>query len=333
MTQKCYSVFNKTFTNATSNPPIIAGIYLAYVLLAIIGAFLNFVIIYAIWKNPLLHKPSYVLLGNLSLADFLVALLVSPIFAVTNVAALERSSVAFCETFVTGRLLGYWLGAVSLYTLSLISIDRLLAIKIKKKYRAVVTLKRVLLMLLVGWVVLSIKFVVIATKLSTLPLSTAITIALTFIFALLTTITVSYSMSFYYLRRLTNVSPITSCEFKTGEIADQANNSFNVCKYKRSLQTMVIVFLTIIVFYSILFWCSVASLLLLKNHPGDFKVLKKTYTILTTGETLVLLNSTVNPVLYFWRMKDLYEAVKDLFKDMCRWSDRTEMDRSNKEDQ
>lgn len=328
MTQQCYSVFNKTFTNQASHPSIVVGIYLTYVLLAIFGGLLNFVVIYAIWRNPLFHKPSYVLLGNLSLADFLVALLVNPLFAVTNVAALERSRVTFCETFVTGRLLGYWLGAVSLYTLALISIDRFLAIKIKKRYRAVVTLKRVLLVLLLGWVVLSIQFVVIATKLSSLPLSTATALALMFIFVSLATITVSYTMSFYYLRRLTKVSP-TSCEFKTGENSDQTNNSFNVCKYRRSLKTMVIVFLTIIVFYSILFWCSVASLLLLKRHPQDFKVLKETYTILTTGETVVLFNSTINPLLYFWRMKDLFKTVKDIFKSTYRCSLRVELNENS----
>lgn len=310
MSEKCDGLFNKTFTSQTSSTAIISVIYFTYVLLGIIGGFLNFLIMYTIWKIPSLHKPSYVLLGNLALGDFLVALFVDPLFAVTNVATLERDTVVFCGTFVTGRMLGYWLGAESLYTLALISIDRFLAIKIKKRYRSVVTLKRVVLMLLAGWVGLSIAFVIIATKLSSMRIKTATTIALAFIFVLLATITVSYSMSFYYLRRLTTVSPNT----ETADSTDQITNTFNVSKYRRSLKTMVIVFLTIIVFYSFLFWCSVASLLLLRNNPENFNILKKTYTILTSGETLVLFNSTINPLLYLWRMKDLNEGFKDVIK-------------------
>ena len=47
---------------------------------------------------------------------------------------------------------GYVFSAVSLFTLAVISVDRLLALLLGLRYRQVVTLKRTLMTLIVGWI-------------------------------------------------------------------------------------------------------------------------------------------------------------------------------------
>jgi hypothetical protein len=113
---------------------------------------LNALILFSIGKTSSLHKPSFVLLANLALIDFLAGAVAEPLVFIANVAALERWSNLFCFCSLGARVVGYWLGSISLYTLTVISVDRLLAIRLKNRYRSIVTVKRVAAVLLPWWI-------------------------------------------------------------------------------------------------------------------------------------------------------------------------------------
>lgn len=101
--------------------------------------FLNALVIVAICRRSSLQTPSNVLLCSLALTDFLVGLIVQPVFIAHKVSALKAERRLHCIASVVSKTLALLLGTVSLTTLTAISIDRVLAISLPSRYRTVVT--------------------------------------------------------------------------------------------------------------------------------------------------------------------------------------------------
>ncbi|XP_031572838.1 adenosine receptor A3-like [Actinia tenebrosa] len=266
----------------------------------------NALVIVSIWTTPSLHKPSYVLIANLAITDFIVGAVADPSMFVVNLAALEDWESVFCFSSFVGRGGGYWMGAMSLYTLTAISVDRLLAIKLKSRYKTIVTLKKVVINLIFCWI--GTCCLLTLFKLSI----TMVTIILsTYLFLLLGTLTTCYAMAYYSLKRMMSpVSPNTTRDTLPG------NASFHAQKYRRTLNTTLLVFFTVILFYFPYLCSLVTTAIIYKVVPNasqsgfrDFL-----YRFITSSELVVFVNSTMNPFLYLWRMKDLSRAAKETLK-------------------
>ena len=134
------------------NGYLCASVTLLYFLL---GTPWNSVVILVIlFKRLWLSSPSVILLLNLVVSNFLVCVTVFPFIVITG----------FSEEFVFGETdavrCGFcWLGVlnitfplVSLYTLSLLAVDRLIYVKKPLAYSSIVTLKRALLANVIVWV-------------------------------------------------------------------------------------------------------------------------------------------------------------------------------------
>jgi len=65
-------------------------------LLAPIAIVVNAVILAAIWKNPSLRTPSYVLLAGLAFADFCTGILTQPFYVVYKLGDLSKNMKMFC---------------------------------------------------------------------------------------------------------------------------------------------------------------------------------------------------------------------------------------------
>jgi hypothetical protein len=307
MNESCY------FSSIAIKVPLYRGtIATLYLLAAIATIFFNALVIYSIWKTPTLHKPSYILIANLAVTDFVVGMVAEPFMIITNVSALENWTAVFCYTWIISRGVGYWMGAMSLYTLTAISVDRLLAIKLKSRYRSIVTLKRVVMILIGWWIGTCSLFFMVSSYID------KITIILsTYLFVLLGTLTICYIMSYYNLKRLSSpVSPNTTTE----ETRNNTSN-FHVSKYRRSLNTTLIVFLTIMLFYFPCFCSLVTTAVIFKVVPNAsesrFRIFM--YKFITASELVVFVNSTMNPFLYLWRMQELRQAAKATLKKILRW--------------
>ena len=74
-------------------------------LLAVLIVTSNTFILVAIWKNPSLRTPSYVLLAGLAFTDFCTGLLTEPIFALYQWADLTGNIEMFCITGVIHKAL------------------------------------------------------------------------------------------------------------------------------------------------------------------------------------------------------------------------------------
>jgi hypothetical protein len=262
----------------------------------------NFLILISIWRTSSLRKPSHILIANLALADFLVGAVGQPMLVLKNVFLLQKRNEFFgaiCFLASVGRAFSYWLTFVSLYTLIAISIDRVLAIQLKTTYHVFVTTKKVLVVLSFGWVSGGITFFVlfIFIEIKTILIVVSVGMVLFMI-----TITVSYLKAVQELRKI--MSRVSQADGNTP--STNTSSGFNISKYRRSLNTMLIVFATIMV-------CCIPYLISTAVIAIDFQLLidKYIYTHLAnSSEVILFANSTMNPLLYLWRMKDIRQAAK-----------------------
>ena len=118
-----------------------------------ITAFLeNILILAALRKECSLHLPSKLLLRNLAITDLCVGIIVQPVAATYWISeTMGRSNI--CHYALDFRYVtGFVLCAVSLMTMTSISVDRLLALLLGLRYRQVVTLKRTYITITILWV-------------------------------------------------------------------------------------------------------------------------------------------------------------------------------------
>ena len=127
---------------------LLSGINILLSIAAFIG---NTLILVALHKETSLHPPSKLLYRNLAITDLCVGIIVEP------------SSVAYWMSLVNKRwnvcYYLYWITIISaqilcfasLYTLTAISVDRLLALLLGLRYRQVATLRRAYVTLIVFW--------------------------------------------------------------------------------------------------------------------------------------------------------------------------------------
>jgi len=149
---------HKTHEKQLCSAELVEGLHKLLICLIVVNivssitAFLgNTLILVALHKGSSLHPPSKLLFRNLAITDLCVGIIVEPL-AVTYWMSLVNESLNVCHyslsaLTVTGRIVC----AVSLLTVTTISIDRL-ALLLGLRYRQVVTLKRTYVTVLVFWI-------------------------------------------------------------------------------------------------------------------------------------------------------------------------------------
>ena len=164
--------------------------------LSITTSLANILILIALRKECSLHPPSRFLFRCLALSDFFVGLVSQPVFVVYLLSLLKGRWKLACFMEAFEHVVGAALIGLSLCILMAITIDRLLALVLRLRYRTVVTVSRVR------------KLIVLVLVLATAVASTSLWkeklfFALTFVFVLLSGIisTFCYLKMFFTLRR------------------------------------------------------------------------------------------------------------------------------------
>ena len=117
-----------------------------------ITAFLgNVLIIVALQKVSSVHPPSKLLLACLASTDLCVGLITQPLCVVYGMFHEYSSSKPCHYLRIIFNTIGSMFWAVSLLTLTAISVDRLLALLLGLRYRQVVTMKKVQLVVVTFW--------------------------------------------------------------------------------------------------------------------------------------------------------------------------------------
>ena len=128
----------------------IFSLSLINIILGITATVGNTVILIALHKETSLHKPSKVLLHNL-VASNLCAGFVQFVFGAQGISILQRRWKICRLLYLVYGIAGISI-PVSLSTITAISVDRLLALLLKIRYRQVVTLRKVYAVATASWI-------------------------------------------------------------------------------------------------------------------------------------------------------------------------------------
>ena len=259
-----------------------------------ITAFLgNTLILVAVHKQSPLHPPTRFLLCTLATTDVCVGAIAEPLVIIYWVSVVKESwgvcRYAQASVYVTGHMFC----SVSLLTLTTISVERLLALLLGSRYRQVVTLRRTQAAVAVLWIVSIVGSTMYFVDY-------VITLRYGYIGAPLCLVisVFSYAKIFHSLRRHRNQVQNLICQ-------DQPNqtNVLNMARYRKALTSALWLQLLLVLCY--LPYVTVGIFM------SPTRLTPSIYVARQTALTLVFLNSTLNPILYCWKITEIRKSVKE----------------------
>ena len=258
-----------------------------------ITAFLgNTLILVALHKETSLHPPSKLLFCNLATTDLCVGLIAEPLFFTYLISSQNEPWNICPHVIAVSNITGYILCGVSLYTLTAISVDRLLALLLGLRYRQVVTLKRIYRIVVVSWVVSTAG----ATRLFWNERIAS------WYGCIAAALCVSRQSS---LTRKFSLLSVNQIQAQGNVNQGQPNQTvqLNIARYKKTVSSALWVQLALIVCYLPF---AIEEVLRLQRGVTPAIMVTKFYSV-----TLVAINSSLNPILYCWKIREVRQAVKD----------------------
>ena len=262
--------------------------------LSITGFLGNTLILAALHKESSLHPPSKLLLRSLAITDLLVGIIVEPLYVVYLMSVKSQRWYICYNVYVALFIASHILCAVSLLVLTAISVDRLLALWLGLRYRQVVTLTRVSITVIVMWVLP----IVATTSYIWNPqlLSLFLYIHLCFCVSI---IIFSYMKIFFMLRHY-------QIQVTVAQEQPRQAIPLNIARYRKAVYSALWVQVTLFICY--------LPFGITQALTESVKVSSSLYLAKTFSFTLVFLNSSLNPFLYCWKMKEVRQAVKDAIR-------------------
>ena len=253
----------------------------------------NILFMVALHKESSLHSPTKLLFRSLALTDLGVALLVQPSLVSFSTAVVMEDRVLCLNmarlTFHTATTIP----KLSLLTLALLSVDGYLALTLVVRYRGVVTVKRARIVVFLAWLF------IIAYRVTSYILGDPFPGAVDLVCIIITTF--CHTKVLFALRQhRRQVQGLVHCQQKQVN----ANVSSNV---RQLSKTMSVVFW---VQFSIIFF---SAPLIISLKVTGFNTIPSAI-IVFPALSLRLVNSTLNPVIYCSRMKQVKQAVKETIR-------------------
>ena len=256
------------------------------ILLSITAFLGNFLILVALNKETSLHPPSKLLYRCLATTDLLVGIVTQPLYA-TYWLSLVHEHWSLCRYVRDAvNISSFALCSVSLLTLTTISVDRLLALLLGIRHRAILTLKRTRILTATFWIisVASGSFYVTHTQISVL-------------YAIILILSCSVISIASYTKIFRTLSHYQA------EVQDQTT-ALNMERYRKAVSSALWVQLTLVVCYAPKLIILVVKIYRKKTYSSHVLVINGITSILT------YFNSTLNPFLYCWKIKEVRQAVK-----------------------
>ena len=256
----------------------------------------NFFVLWAIKERPSLHTPSSVFLFILALSDFAIGVFVQPLVVIRSFGAAAHNYRLSCISNVLIFAVGTALASMSFACITEISFDRYLALVLHLRYNSIITVRRV------------IKYKIIASV-AIFPISiyfwfskeewfkrTVLTVAITLAAICVTLIPISYYKIFMILRRhkrqIRNQNNVATCT--------QGFSDTDLSKYRKSVLAILYVLGAVALSYIPLGVCTWMQIV--------FQT-KINQLVTSSAGLLVLLNSSINPLVYCWRMTEIRRFV------------------------
>ena len=292
----CYNVDSRFFATGDFLEYYIANL-IFNIILAIVTTLENLVILIAIWRKPTLQVPSNILLFFLALSDLGVGLFAQPFIVVYTAAKLQGFISMACVSLQAAAVLSTYLCGISLLSITAVSIDRYLALYLHLRYKQLVTNNRVIKALVCTWLSAGLALVPWIWYPKVIS-NITVAVGLGCIFAT----TYCFCRIYFILRhhqRQIFLQSETERSFRT------PNRTLTSKRYKLSVLGMFTVYIPLLLFY-IPYIC-IAVVIVVQGTTISNRLLFELM------RTVVSANSAINPLIYCWRLRDIREAVLDLF--------------------
>ena len=260
----------------------------------------NVVILTALRKECSFHPPSKLLFRCLASSDLCVGLILEPLYTAYLMSS-PLSPICSFASMLTSITSGFFCG-VSLTTLTTISLDRLLALQLGLRYRRIVTLKRARFFVVFLWLSNGITAMMFN-------LSYFITVGIMCIVLFLCLIISTFSYTKIHITLRQHQSQVDDNAQGQGKF-NGGKSPLNIARYRKTVSAALWLQMTLVACY--LPFCVVAALYAITGLRSPSRDFAWELTL-----SLVMLNSSLNPILYFWKIREMRKAVKDTLRQFC----------------
>ena len=261
-------------------------------LISIMGNLLVFV---SILRTPTLRSPSITLLCNLAASDFLVGIIVQPLYIASEL--IKNSSLKKAMDAMAFALCG-----VSLLTMTTISLDRFLALHYHMRYPNLMTTNRAAYASATLWFTSIFLSFLTVWKMKAYHFTVLIIIAICVLVS-----TVCYIQIYGIVRQHQSHIHVQQQAVETNTTGNhQIRDNLNVHRSAKSAKNTFIYYVVMIFCYTPVF-ISMSILAISSNLWTNAWAL---------AETAALMNSSINPFLYCWRFRELRRAVLNTARQM-----------------
>ena len=260
---------------------------------------LNVVTIHAIRKTWCLPKPLRTLLLSLAVSDLGVGLMVQPFCISLLVKWLQRDNPG-CDAYKLFFMVMSLFALASFFGVVLISLDRFLAIHLHLRYRELVTHNRVVTVVIFVWIVSAVLSLITVWY----PRESSLIVFAVGIICLLFT-TLILGRIFVVFRR--HQEQIQVLQVRQGT---QDSDMVNFASLLKSALGIFYIYVVIMFCYMPRAFSLVATAIFEPNTA-----LK---AFLIYSWTLVFLNSSLNPIIYCWKMRHIRCTMMNILQNMYR---------------
>ena len=275
-------------------------------LLCFAAIFLNSVTIKALRKTLPLPKQLKTLLLSLAVSDLGVGLLVHPLYVAVNIMDFQQISHNGHTYEATNN--AFLVAANSLFYASLFGVialgaDRFLAIHLHLRYQELATHRRVVALVILIW---------ISSATISLPRPWADMQIIYIAFAIINSSCLVIAALLYCKLYVTAKRHIKQITTQRGQDLGRKKELLrNAATLTKSSTGTLFVYLALLV-------CYLPNACILVMYP----ILEKKNTTIETMQlytlTLLFLNSSLNPLIYCWKMRHIRRAVMDILRNIMR---------------
>ena len=276
------------------------------IVLAITASLGNAVILVALQKETSLHPPSKLMFQGLTVTDLCVGVVAQPLFIIQFASATYHRFQLCFTVLGINDVVGSCLSGVSLLTLAAISVERLIALSLGLKYRQVrevITLNRTRVVVMSIWILnISVNSL---RRFWRYLLFSRLTSAV--IYSSLVISAFCYAAIYLRLRQHKNA---TKDILQQGHRRNQGgmNQPMNIARFRKTVSAALCVQLTMVACY-----------LPYGIVVGMVRCSPSLNIAVRLAITLVFLNSSLNPILYCWKIHGVrQESMKILRTLSCR---------------
>ena len=265
------------------------AVFLVSIPLCVMTLLGNAAILITIFKTPSLHTPAHILLAGLALSDFAFGFIVQPLLLSIVLSAGYNHDLPLatfrlmCSSYNCSAIV---LCGVSLGTSIAIALDRLLALRLHLRYAVIVTKYRVIVVLTCIWLFQGFFIPVYFWQVETFGRFIAIKICVVIVVNFAIYLNIHLIVRHHQIR----------IQYQHPE---QLANIFSLKRLKNSALNTFLVFIFLLV-------CSLPFLYVYFND-------RVSITIHYIAIATIFLNTSFNPFVYSWRLREIRTATKRIF--------------------